>query len=203
MADLSAQARASEEEYFRKKERELIEKLKRKAATEAQRKGMAEAIGLENQQILDVLQEMGFDRSTVVLLFLFPVLQVAWSDGEVSGEEQALILRAARAHGVEEGSAAYEKLTGLLRTQPAPVLFERALTVIHDLLRFQKGESRQSVSTKLIDACERVAAASGGFLGVGSKVSAKEKDVLRRVASAIGEKHAADAARVENRLKST
>jgi hypothetical protein len=203
MADLSAQARASEEEYFRKKERELIEKLKRKAATEAQRKGLAEAIGLENQQILDVLQEMGFDRSTVVLLFLFPLLQVAWSDGEVSGEEQALILRAARTHGVEEGSAAYEKLTGLLRTQPAPVLFERALTVIHDLLRFQKGESRQSVSTKLIDACERVAAASGGFLGVGSKVSANENDVLRRVSAAIGEKHAAAAARVESRLKST
>jgi hypothetical protein len=163
---------------------------------------MAEAIGLDNQQILDVLQEMGFDRSTVVLLFLFPLLQVAWSDGEVSGEERELILQAARTHGIEEGSAAYEKLTGLLRTQPAAVLFERALTVIHDLLRFQKGEPRQTLSTKLIDACERVAAASGGFLGIGSKVSAREKDVLGRVASAIGERHAAAAARIESRLKS-
>jgi hypothetical protein len=202
MPDLSAQARASEEEYFRKKEKELIERLKKKTATEDHRKGMAEAIGLDNQQILDVLQEMGFDRSTVVLLFLFPLLQVAWSDGEVSGEERELILQAARTHGIEEGSAAYEKLTGLLRTQPAAVLFERALTVIHDLLRFQKGEPRQTLSTKLIDACERVAAASGGFLGIGSKVSAREKDVLGRVASAIGERHAAAAARIESRLRS-
>jgi len=202
MPKLSEFTRASEEEYFRKRERDLIEKLKNKAAAETHRKGLAEAIGLENQQILDVLQEMGFDRSTVVLLFLFPLLQVAWSDGEVSDEEGALKLKAARTHGVEEGSAAYEKLTGLLRTPPAPIHFDRALTVIRDLLRFQEGEARQSTSTKLIDACERVAAASGGFLGLGSKVSAKERNVLRRLASAIGEKHVAAVAKIESRLKS-
>ena len=202
MPDLSEHARGTEEEYFRRKEKELIEKLKKKAAAEAHRKGLAEAIGLENQQILDVLAQMGFDRSTVVVLFLFPLLQVAWSDGEVSDEERALILQAARNHGVEEGSAAYEKLVGWLRAQPGPVLFERALTVIQDLLRFQTGETGQSTTTKLIDACERVAAASGGFLGLGSKVSAKEKGVLRRIASTIGEKHSAAAAKVESRLKS-
>jgi hypothetical protein len=202
MPDLSKNARGAEEKYFHKKEKELIEKLKKKASAEAHRKGLAEAIGLDNQQILDVLQEMGFDRATVVLLFLFPLLQVAWSDGEVSKEERALLLKAARTHGIDEGSAAHEKLVSLLLTQPAPFLFERALTVIQDLLRFQKGETRQSTSTKLIHACERVAVASGGFLGLGSKVSAKEKAVLRRLASAIVEKHAAAADRVESTIKS-
>ena len=202
MADLSAHSKASEEDYFRKKEKELIEKLKKKAAAEAHRKGLAEAIGLENQQILDVLEEMGFDRSTVILLFLFPVLQVAWSDGEVSEEERVLILQAARTHGVEEGSPAYERLIGLLRTQPASVLFDRALRVIHDLLQFQKGESRQVTSTELMGVCEKVAAASGGLLGIGPKVSGKEKEALRRVASAVGGKHASAAARIESRLKS-
>jgi len=202
MPDLSAHSKASEEDYFRKKEKELIEKLKKKTAVEAQRKGLAEAIGLENQQILDVLEEMGFDRSTVILLFLFPVLQVAWSDGEVSEEERVLILQAARTHGVEEGSPAYERLIGLLRTQPASVLFDRALRVIQDLLRFQKGESRQVTSTELMDVCEKVAAASGGLLGIGPKVSGKEKEALRRVASAVGGKHASAAARIESRLKS-
>jgi hypothetical protein len=202
MPDLSALSKASEEDYFRKKEKELIEKLKRRTAAEANRKGLAEAIGLENQQILNVLEEMGFDRSTVILLFLFPVLQVAWSDGEVSEEERALILQAARSHGVEEGSPAYEKLIGLLRTQPASVVFDRALRVIQDLLQFQKGESRQVTSTKLIDVCEKVAAASGGFLGMGPKVSGKEKEALRRVASAVGGKHASAAANIESRLKS-
>ncbi len=202
MPELPRYAKASEEEYFRKKEQELVEKLKKKAAAEAHRKGLAEAVGLDNKQILDVLQDMGFDRSTVTLLFLFPLLQVAWSDGNVSDEERALILKAARTHGVEEGSAAHKHLDVLLRTPPAPILFDRALTVIQDLLRFQKGEAKQSTSTKLIDACEKVAAASGGFLGLGPKVSAKERSVLRRIASAITEKHAAATASVESRFGS-
>jgi hypothetical protein len=54
----------------------------------------------------------------------------------------------------------------------------------------------------LIDACEKVAAVSGGFLGIGPKVSAKEKEALRRVASAVGETHASAAARIEGQLKS-
>ncbi len=202
MPDLPDYAKTSEEAYFRKKEKELIKKLKDKAADVAHRKGLAEAIGLENQQILDVLQEMGFDRSTVMLLFLFPLLQVAWSDGEVAEEERALILEAARTLGVEEKSPAHEKLVVLLRTQPAQILFDRALKVIQDLLHFQKGETRLSTSTRLMDACEKVAAASGGFLGVGPKISAKEKAVLRRLAAAVGEKHVAAAVRLESRLKS-
>ena len=202
MPKLSERARASEEEYFRKKEEELIEKLKKKAAAEACRKGLAEAVGLDNQQILGILQDMGFERTTVVLLFLFPLLQVAWSDGQISEEEQALILKAARTHGVEEGSTAYQKLVGLLRTRPASGHFDRALRVIQDLLRFQKGENKLASSTKLLDACERIAAASGGVLGIGSKASARENSVLRRLASAIGEYHVAAAAEVESRLKS-
>ncbi len=202
MPELPRYAKASEEEYFRKKEKELLEKLRTKAAAETHRKGLAEAVGLENKQILDILQDMGFDGSTVVLLFLFPLLQVAWSDGEVSDEERALILKAARTHGVEEGSAAHRHLDVLLRTRPAPVLFERALTVIQDLLRFQQVEARQSTSIRLIDACEKVAAASGGFLGLGPKVSAKERSVLRRIASAIAKKHVAATANLESRLGS-
>jgi DnaJ-domain-containing protein 1 len=202
MPDLSGHSRATEEEYFRRKEKELIEKLKEKAAAEAHRKGLAEAIGLENRQILDVLQEMGFDRSTVTVLFLVPLLQMAWSDGEVSEEERSLILQAARTHSVEEGSPAYQKLLGWLQAKPGPVLFDRALTVIQDLLRFQTGEAREATGTKLIDACEKVAKASGGFLGLGSKISAPEQAVLRRVVSAIGERHGAAAAKIESRLKS-
>jgi len=200
MPELPRYAKASEEEYFHKKEKELLQKLKEKTAAEAHRKGLAEAVGLDNKQILDVLQDMGFDRSTVVLLFLFPLLQVAWSDGEISDEERALILKAARTYGVGEGSEAHRHLDVLLRTRPAPVLFERALTVIQDLLRFQEADARQSTGTKLIDACERVAAASGGFLGIGPKVSAKERSALRRIASAIAEKHAAAATNLEDRL---
>jgi hypothetical protein len=196
MVDLTERSRKSEEDYFRRKEQELVEKLRQKAEAEAHRKGLAEAIGLENEQILDVLREMGFDRATVVALFLVPLLQVAWSDGSLSDRERALILEAARAHGINEGTPAHAKVTEWLAARPSEELTERALKVIRDLLTFQSTDARQSTTGKLMDACERIAAASGGFLGLGSKISPEEAAVMKRVASEIERANAESANKV-------
>jgi len=196
MVDLAERSRKSEEDYFRRKEQELIEKLRRKTEAEAHRKGLAEAIGLENEQILDVLREMGFDRATVVVLFLVPLLQVAWSDGSIADRERALILEAAHAHGVKEGTPAHAKLNEWLAARPTEQTFERALQVIRDLMIYQSTDARQATTGKLIDACERIAAASGGFLGLGSKISAEEAAVMKRVASEIERAHAEAAKKV-------
>jgi len=193
MSDLLPKKRTPEDEYFHRKEQELLAKLRQKSESEAQRKHLGQAVGIENEQILEVLREMGFDRETVVLLFLIPVLQVAWSDGHLSAEERSLILEAGRSHGVKEGHPAYVKLQGWLAAKPAKETFERALQVIRDLMAFQTAGQRQATGTKLVDACERVAAAAGGFLGLGSKVSAEEKAILKRVAATIETAHAESA----------
>lgn len=190
MVDVTERSRKSEEDYFRRKEQELIEKLHQKKEAEAHRKGLAEAIGLENEQILDVLREMGFDRGTVVVLFLVPLLQVAWSDGSISDRERTLILEAAHAHGVKEGTPAQEKLNEWLAARPSDQTSERALQVIRDLMAFQSTDARHATTGKLLDACERIAAASGGFLGLGSKISAEEAAVMKRVTSEIERAHA-------------
>ena len=190
MVDSSEKKRSPEEEYFYRKEQELITKLRQKAEAEARKKGLAEAVGVENEQILAVLQEMGYDRETVFLLFLIPLLQVAWSDGKLSNEERALILEVGATYGVKEGHSAYQKLQGWLTTKPSKDTFERALKVIRNIMSFQTAEQRQTAGQKLVDAAERIAAASGGVLGLGSKVSAEEKAVLKRVADAIEKAHA-------------
>jgi hypothetical protein len=181
--------RSQEEEYFHKKEQELVAKLRQKLEAEGRKKGLAEAVGVENEQILAVLQEMGYDRETVVLLFLVPLLQVAWSDGKLSDDERALILEAGRSRGVKEGHPAYQKLQGWLTAKPSKDIFERALKVIRDIMSFQTAEQRQTLGRTLVDTAERIAAVSGGFLGLGSKISAEEKAVLKRVADAIEKAH--------------
>jgi hypothetical protein len=75
MPDFTERKRSSEEEYFLKKEQELVAKLRQKAEAEAHSKGLAEAVGIQNEQILAVLQDMGFDRETVMLLYLVPLLR--------------------------------------------------------------------------------------------------------------------------------
>ena len=201
MVDLAERSRKSEDDYFRRREQELVEKLRKKAEAEAHRKGLAEAIGLENEQILDLLREMGFDRATVVVLFLVPLLQVAWSDGSITEGEKGLILEAAHAHGVKEGTPAHEKLNGWLAARPSEETFDRAMLIIRDLMGFQSAEARRETTGRLLDTCQRIAAASGGFLGLGSKISAEEAAVMKRVASEIERAHADAAKRVLGAMK--
>ncbi|HWC01666.1 MAG TPA: hypothetical protein VHF87_02750 [Methylomirabilota bacterium] len=192
--------KALEEEYFRKKERELIEKLKQRAKVEAEREGLAEAVGVTNAQVLEAFREIGLDRETVALLHFIPLLEVAWSDGSVSAKERAGIIEMARVRGITEGSPAHGKLLGWLGTRPDSVLFERARTVMHDLLAFMTEDKRQVASRDLVAACEEIAAASGGILGLGSRTSAEEREVIERVATEIQKTHGAAARRVAGSL---
>jgi hypothetical protein len=125
---------------------------------------------------------MGLDRETVALLHFIPLLEVAWSDGSVSAKERAGILEMARARGIMEGSPAYRKLLGWLGNRPDSVLFGRARTVMRDLLAFMTEDKRQVASRDLVAACEEIAAASGGILGLGSRTSAEERAVIEPVA---------------------
>ena len=201
MSDLfDDRKKALEEQYFRKKEQELMEKLKQRARAKAEREGLAEAAGVTNEQILEAFREMGLDRETVALLHFIPLLEVAWSDGAVSAKERAGILEMARARGIMDGSPAHRKLLGWLGNRPDSVLFGRARTVMHDLLAFMTEDKRQVASRVLIAACEEIAAASGGILGLGTRTSAEERAVIERVAAEIQQTHEAAARRAAGSL---
>ncbi|HWP44332.1 MAG TPA: hypothetical protein VNO14_13895 [Blastocatellia bacterium] len=185
--------RALEEEYFQKKEKELIEKLHRRAALEAERRKLSEMIGVSDQDILNDLQELGYTAETLNLLHLVPLVQVAWAEGEVSSRERELILEAAIARGIKEGSAAYEKLNGWLTKRPDEEFFEETLRIIAAIIESLPAEKRAAGESNLLSHCERIAEASGGILGIG-RVSDEERKALKRIASELERDHR-DAAR--------
>lgn len=189
MGDDNAMARrgkALEDEYFHRKEKELIEKLRKRSAAEAQMKGLSEATGNPNEEILKTLQELGYTRGTVALLHLVPLLNVAWADGNVSRQEREMMLDAARLHGVAAGSAAYKQLIDWLDNRPSKEFFENTLRIVGDLLETTPRADGKFGSHGVLDDCARVAAASGGILGFGSKISAEEQALLQRIAAATG-----------------
>ncbi len=197
---LQKRAKGLEGEYIQKKELELIEKLKKGADEFAHRKGLAEAVGLENAEILDILREMGFDRDTVVLLFLVPVLQVVWSDGSVSTKEREAVLEIARMRKVTEGTPAHTRLLGWLDRKPEKDLFDRALPIIRALMSYQTEESRATLETDIVTACEKIASASGGILGFGT-VSPEEQGVIDRVMREIKKAHEDASRKMAENLK--
>jgi hypothetical protein len=182
--------KAKEEEYFHKKERELLEKLRQRSALEAERKGMAAALQSEDPQLLEDLRELGYTAATVKLLFAVPLIQVAWASGSVDEKERALILELARA----DDGPSRSQLTAWLDRRPPEEFFSRSLRIIGSLIG-GAGEAKQD----LLSSCLRIAQASGGILGLGS-VSSGERDTLERVAREIEKSHSAKTREVLDKL---
>jgi hypothetical protein len=173
--------RALEEEYFRKKNRELIEKMRLEASSDEARRGMAAQVGLNDPEALRQLQNLGFTPETVGLLPLVPVVQMAWVDGNVTDAERSAIFKIARTRGIAEGTAAYHQLGAWLADRPAPAVFESATRLIRAMLDAPAQEANRISPDDLVGYCETIAAASGGLFGI-NRISSEERALLASLA---------------------
>jgi len=176
--------RDHEEDYFRKQDRELIEKMRKAAARDETLGPLGAQSGIQNPQLLLDIAQLGFTADTVSLLPLVPILQVAWADEGISPEERKLILSLARLRGVTEGSPADRQLSEWLAHRPSPDVFSRAGRLIAAMLAAGSGTAHDLTAEDLVKYCESIAAASGGILGLG-KVSAGERAAIEQIQSAL------------------
>jgi hypothetical protein len=174
--------RALEEDYFRKKDRQLIEKMRAAAAAEQARKELGRKTGLDDPELLQELQNLGFTPDTVSLLPLVPIIQVAWAEGGITNAERELILRLARSRGVEPGSPADDQLTAWLTARPTEAAFTHARRLIRAMLDSASEHARDVNESDLVKYCEDIAAASGGILGFG-RISVEERTLLSSIAA--------------------
>lgn len=174
-------ARSREDEYFWKKDQELVEKMRRAAEVDRSKRDMGAKAGFTDPELIRELDALGFTADTVVLLPLMPLVQVAWAEGGVSDSERQLIVKLARSRGIEPGSAADRQLSGWLASRPDAEVFERATRLIRAMLAAPTAQAGLS-GADLVKYCEDIAAASGGILGIG-RISAEERALLSRIAS--------------------
>jgi len=170
-----------EEEYFRRKDRELIERMRAVAAADAARKEMGKRSGIYDPELLKDLEAMGFTPDTVVLLPLVPLVQVAWAEGGVSEPERHLLIKLARARGIDEGSAADRQLAEWLTHRPADRVFVNAGRLIRAVLDTPGHEGL--TADDVVKQAEAIAAASGGMLGFIGRISAEERAILTNLAA--------------------
>jgi hypothetical protein len=174
--------RALEDEYFRKKDRELIRKMQAASDAERARGELGRETGLSDPALLQDLQDMGFTPQTVVLLPLVPVIETAWAEGGVTSAERGLVVKLARSRGIGQGSPADAQLQAWLDSRPDPVVFARAGRLIAAMQAEGPQRTLDMTADDLVAQCERIAAISGSFLGLG-RVSPDEKALLARIAS--------------------
>lgn len=176
--------RALEDDYFRRRDLELIEKMRQQAAAERERSELRRMTGLYEPEMLEQLRTLGFTPETIVLLPLMPALQVAWADRAIQPGERDLILKFARARGVAEGSAADRQLAEWLDQEPPSHVFLHATRLIRAILDTAP-EKIELTAGDIVRQAEAIADAAGGVFGVLRRISLEEKQILEELSQAL------------------
>lgn len=173
-----------EEAFFAKQNEQLVSKLKAEKQKALDKAGITELTGIKNDEVLEKLLAMKMDRETIAALSLFPLIQVAWADGAVDDKERAAVLKAAEGSGILNGSAAHNLLEGWLKLKPAAALHSTWANYVKALCEAMKPDDKALLKNELLGKARSVAEASGGILGMGSKISKPEADALKKLEEA-------------------
>ncbi len=201
MEDVTRDIRRNrEDQYFLKQEQMRMEEMRRQSEREAETRRLMEAFGIRDQDLVRELSDAGFDIDTFRVLYLVPLIQVAWSDGGVSPSERDKVLEIAGLHGIKAGSAVHERLRTWLNERPSDRIFEICLRGIKAMTGYRPRLEAQALRRDLVYYCTRIASVSGGFLGLGSRISREEETMLKELATELDSRHHAAADEVSREL---
>ena len=171
---LGERGRALEDEYFRRVDRERLDRARQTSALDEERHELAAVTRLDPRDV-EALQARGFTPETISLLPLVPLIQ-----GAITDDERSMIVQLARARAIAEGSAADQQLAAWLSERPQGIFADSSRMVGAMLERSASVVDGLTVET-LLEYCERVAAVSGGFLGL-RRVDVREQELLTSIA---------------------
>ncbi len=171
---------AHEEEYFRRRNQELIEAMRKRMAVEAEAGEIEAETGVHDEVIVQHLAELGVTHDTVHMVHLVPLVEVAWADGEIQDYERLLLCKAADSAGITEGPAR-EAFEELLDSRPTQGYFDAALDFVRAMLSVMDEEQARQAGGNLSELAHRIADAAGGVFGLWGRVADQEREVLKHI----------------------
>ena len=185
--DALERRRKSEEEFFVRRERELVDKLRGQLEKEQPRDTLKQMTGIQDESVIDTLVALHVDRDTLAAFALYPLVEVAWADGKVDERERQAFLTAAAAHGIAPGTPGHEALRAFLKESPREEARKAWFAWAAELKRKLAPAERAQVRDALLKRARAVAEASGGILGLGKRISAGEQRVLTAIEQAFSD----------------
>ena len=171
--------RALEDQFFKHHDEKLIQKMKEASLHDATKEELRALTGITNEQVLSALADLKVGGGAAVLVMsLYPLVEVAWADGNVDERERAVILELAASIGLKHGSPGSEYLTKWLARKPEALWQSLWTGYVKALAEMMKPADRALLKNTVLDRARVVAEASGGFLGVAWRVSETEHAVL-------------------------
>lgn len=184
---MQERGRALEEAFFKKQHEQQLAKLREQEERAQAREALAAASGItDDPELIDRLAGLGIHAETLAALTLIPLVEVAWADGKMEARERDAILRGAESSGIQPGSPSYGLLEIWTHDRPAPELLETWKAYIAALSDELSADQKWHLEERIIGRARAVAEAAGGFLGLGSKISAEEEAMLAELERAFG-----------------
>jgi hypothetical protein len=172
-----------EDEFFHREDQRLIERMRAQKATESTREALSKASGITDPAVLDKLAALEIEPETVAALSVVPLVAVAWADGTLDEKERVAVLSHA---GFAAGTAEHTLLEAWLARKPEPRLLDAWHHLISGIVVGLRAEEIAKMRATVLDRARSVAGASGGMLGLGSKVSKAEAALLAQLEGAFG-----------------
>ena len=164
--DTSDRSRLAEDEYFRRKDAEILHRAGEAERVARERAALAEALGALDPEACDQLHTCGVRASTTALVEWLPTVEVAWLDGADEAERHAL-----RVHFNVDGRASAEGmalLDGWLTQRPSDELFAAGRRALRARLLTLGADEREAVLARVLAMCEATGRAAGGHFGLGA-----------------------------------
>lgn len=183
---LDDRSRTLVDALFHERDQQLLQAFRARLERMDRRAQLAAMCGIDDDALLDHLLDLGVEPETVAAMAIVPLVAVAWADQSVQAEERQAIIQAAQAAGVPPQDGRYPILEHWLTERPGPELLDAWKRYVAALCRQLSQEEIEELKRDVLDRARNVAQAAGGILGLGNKISAKERDVLQTLEQAFG-----------------
>jgi hypothetical protein len=170
--------------FFHEQDQKVRRAFRERMAKMDRRAQLAQVSGIQDEAVLDRLIELKIEPETIAAMAVVPLVMVAWADGKVQDEERNAILAAAQAAGVPPQDGRYPMLEFWMNKRPGREMMEAWEHYIKDICKRLAKEEVEELHRDVLNLARTVARASGGFLGLGSRISAAEANVLGRLEKA-------------------
>jgi hypothetical protein len=180
---MQTQAKTLEDAFFLKQDQVLMEQFHRMEAMKETKESLAKVSGITNPDVLQKLVALNIRPDLLASLALVPLVEVAWADGEIEEKEKAAILKAdSQLFAADSPDMAI--LKQWLQHKPEPQLLQAWKHYISGLCQQMTAPQKTLMKIEIIGHARMVALAAGGFLGLGNKISAAERDMLDQLEAA-------------------
>ena len=180
-----ARGNAFEEAYFRKKDAEMVEKLRQVFQARHDREELRRITGITSDEVLDRMMAVEAKGQMLTAFKLLPLVEIAWADGTCDKREAEAVIAAAIKHGIPADSVALQRIKEWLDRGPNPEARKAWYMYAQELKKVLTPAELKTFRDDLVHTARQIAELSGGILWTFFTVSHNEKVVLKKMTDAL------------------